>query len=81
MEFETIASGRGRVLHIAAGGIVANRAGDHVVLPGDVITVAPNEWHWHGGTPDAAMTHLTVQVTEPGDLDGDVDEGDWADDY
>jgi quercetin dioxygenase-like cupin family protein len=72
----------GQVLHIAAGrGIVANREGRQVVLPGDVITVEPNEWHWHGGTPDAAMTHLTVQVTEPGDIDWDVDEGDWADDY
>lgn len=72
----------GQVLHIAAGrGIVANREGRQVVLPGDVITVEPNEWHWHGATPDAAMTHLTVQVTEPGDIDWDVDEGDWADDY
>jgi quercetin dioxygenase-like cupin family protein len=72
----------GQVLHIAAGrGIVANREGRQVVLPGDVITVEPNEWHWHGATPDAAMTHLAVQVTEPGDIDWDVDEGDWADDY
>jgi quercetin dioxygenase-like cupin family protein len=46
-----------------------------------VVTVAPDEWRWHGGTPDSAMTHLTVQVTEPGDIDGDVDEGDWAVDY
>jgi quercetin dioxygenase-like cupin family protein len=72
----------GQVLHIAAGrGIVANREGRQVVLPGDVITVEANEWHWHGATPDAAMTHLTVQVTEPGDIDWEVDEGDWADDY
>ncbi len=33
------------------------------------------------GQTHAAMTHLTVQVTEPGDIDWDVDEGDWADDY
>lgn len=72
----------GQVLHIASGrGIVANRDRRQVVLPGDVITVEPDEWHWHGAAPDSAMTHLTVQVTEPGDIDWDVDEGDWADGY
>jgi quercetin dioxygenase-like cupin family protein len=72
----------GQVLHVTAGrGIVAGRAGRQVVLPGDVVTVEPDEWHWHGGTPDTAMTHLTVQVTAPGDIDWDVDEGDWASDY
>ncbi len=72
----------GQVLHITAGrGIVADRAGRQVVLPGDVVTVHPDEWHWHGGTPDSSMTHLTVQVTAPGDIDWDVDEGDWADAY
>ena len=72
----------GQVLHIAAGrGIVADRSGRQVVLPGDVITVEPDEWHWHGGTPDSSMTHLSVQVTAPGDIDWDVDEGDWAEDY
>ena len=68
----------GQVLHIAAGrGIVAGRAGRQVVLPGDVITVEPDEWHWHGGTPDSSMTHLSIQ----GDIDWDVEEGDWADEY
>ena len=32
------------------------------------------------GDPDS-QTHLAVQVTEPGDIDWDVDERDWADDY
>ena len=72
----------GQVLHIAAGrGIVAHRSGRQVVLPGDVITVEPDEWHWHGATPDSSMTHVSIQVTEPGDIDWDVDEGDWAEDY
>lgn len=72
----------GQVLHITAGrGIVASRSGRQVVLPGDVVTVDPDEWHWHGGTPDSPMTHLTVQVTAPGDIDWDVDEGDWAGGY
>jgi quercetin dioxygenase-like cupin family protein len=46
-----------------------------------VVTVAPDEWHWHGGTPDSPLTHLTVQVPEPGYIDWEVDEGDWAVDY
>jgi quercetin dioxygenase-like cupin family protein len=72
----------GQVLHIAAGrGIVATRAGRQVGLPGDVVTVEPDEWHWHGATPTTPMSHLTVQVTEPGDIDWDVDEGDWAAGY
>jgi quercetin dioxygenase-like cupin family protein len=72
----------GQVLYITAGrGIVAHRAGRQVVLAGDVVTVEPGEWHWHGGAPDSPMTHLAVQVTEPGDIDWDVDEGDWDTGY
>lgn len=72
----------GQVLHVASGeGIVADRSGRRVVHPGDVVTVEPGEWHWHGGTPTSAMTHLTVQVTAPGDIEWEVDEADWADDY
>ncbi len=72
----------GQVLHITAGkGIVADEAGRQEVEPGDVVTVHPGEWHWHGGTPSTPMTHLTVQVTTPGDIDWDVEEGDWAEDY
>jgi quercetin dioxygenase-like cupin family protein len=72
----------GQVLHVTAGrGIVADRSGRQVVLPGDVVAVAPDEWHWHGGRPDSPMTHLTIQVTERGDIDWDVDEGDWAVDH
>lgn len=69
----------GQVLHITEGpGVVAGRTTRQVVLPGDVVTVEPGEWHWHGGTRESAMSHLTVQVTAPGDVDWEVDEGDWA---
>ncbi|MGH9280572.1 MAG: cupin domain-containing protein [Acidimicrobiales bacterium] len=72
----------GQVLHVTAGeGIVATEDGRRTVGPGDVVTVEPGEWHWHGGTPSSAMTHLTVQVAIPGDVDWDVEEGDWASDY
>ena len=36
------------------------------IRPGDVVTVGPNEKHWHGASPTTAMTHLALQET----LDG-----------
>ncbi len=72
----------GQVLYITDGeGIVADRSGRRVVRPGDVVTIQPDEWHWHGGTPTSGMSHLTVQVTAAGDIDWDVEEGDWTSDY
>jgi quercetin dioxygenase-like cupin family protein len=38
--------------------------------PGDVVWFAPNEKHWHGATPTAAMTHIAIQEA----LDGKVVE-------
>jgi quercetin dioxygenase-like cupin family protein len=31
------------------------------IRPGDVVTVGPNEKHWHGASPTTAMTHLAIQ--------------------
>ena len=71
----------GQVLHVVSGeGVVADARGRHVVRPGDTITVLPDEWHWHGGLPGSAMSHLTVQYPG-GDVSWDVDEGDWATGY
>ncbi len=72
----------GQLLHVAAGeGIVADRAGRRRVRPGDVVTVMPGEWHWHGATPGSPMTHVTVQMPGEDETDWDVDQRDWADDY
>lgn len=30
------------------------------IRPGDVVRIPPNVKHWHGASPDAAMTHLAV---------------------
>ncbi len=38
------------------------------VHPGDVVSCPPGEKHWHGATPDSAMTHIGIQE----DLDGRV---------
>jgi quercetin dioxygenase-like cupin family protein len=45
-------SGRGRVRTRGEAG--------HVLLPGDVVRVGPDEWHFHGGEPDAPMAHVAV---------------------
>ena len=31
------------------------------IRPGDVVTVGPNEKHWHGASPTTAMTHIAIQ--------------------
>jgi quercetin dioxygenase-like cupin family protein len=36
------------------------------IRPGDVVSVAPNEKHWHGASPTTAMTHIAIQES----LDG-----------
>src|SRR4051794_28749711 len=48
-----VMSGLGRVQH--AGGAVEE------IRPGDVVTIAPGERHWHGASPAAAMSHIAVQ--------------------
>lgn len=72
----------GQVLYVTHGeGIVADRSGRHTVRTGDVVTVGRDEWHWHGATADTAMSHLTVQMPGSGDVEWEVDEGDWAEGY
>jgi quercetin dioxygenase-like cupin family protein len=36
------------------------------IRPGDVVSIAPGEKHWHGASPTNAMTHYAVQES----LDG-----------
>ena len=31
------------------------------IRPGDVVQIAPNEKHWHGAAPTAAMSHIAIQ--------------------
>jgi len=30
------------------------------IRPGDVVSVAAAEWHWHGAAPGVAMTHMSL---------------------
>jgi quercetin dioxygenase-like cupin family protein len=52
----------GQTLHVTDGvGRIQSRGGDvKVIRAGDTILTAPQEWHWHGATPDHFMTHLAI---------------------
>jgi len=30
------------------------------IRPGDVVSIAPSEKHWHGAAPTTAMTHIAI---------------------
>ena len=53
----------GQTLIVTAGLGRAQRLGGPIeeIRPGDVISFAPDEKHWHGATPTTAMTHMAIQ--------------------
>ncbi len=53
----------GQVLIVTGGHGLAQRWGGPVeqLRPGDVVSSAPGEKHWHGATPATSMTHLAIQ--------------------
>jgi len=72
----------GQLLVITGGrGMIGRVDGPVVVEAGDVVSIQSDEWHWHGGTPTSAMTHVTVQMSGPDSIDWHVDERDWATTY
>lgn len=52
----------GQVLYVASGaGYVQNADGVTVSMAsGDVVTIPPDEVHWHGATPSSPMMHLSL---------------------
>ena len=53
----------GQTLIVTAGLGRAQRRGGPIeeIRPGDVISFAPGEKHWHGASPTTAMTHIAIQ--------------------
>jgi quercetin dioxygenase-like cupin family protein len=62
----------GQTLIVTAGCGRAQREGGPIeeIRPGDVVSFAPNEKHWHGAAPTTAVTHIAIQEA----LDGKVVE-------
>ena len=60
----------GQTLIVTSGLGWAQREGGPIeeIRPGDVVSFAPNEKHWHGATSTTAMTHIAIQEA----LDGKV---------
>lgn len=58
----------GQTLIVTAGLGWVRREGGPVeeIRPGDVVWFEPGERHWHGASPETAMTHIAVQE----ELDG-----------
>jgi quercetin dioxygenase-like cupin family protein len=60
----------GQTLIVTSGAGYAQRFGGPIerIHPGDVVSFAPSEKHWHGATATTAMTHIAIQER----LDGKV---------
>lgn len=53
----------GQTLIVQSGFGRVQREGGQIeeIRPGDVVSIAPNEKHWHGASPDVAMAHFAIQ--------------------
>jgi quercetin dioxygenase-like cupin family protein len=60
----------GQTLIVTAGFGRVQREGGPIeeIRPGDVVWFPPGERHWHGASPETAMTHIALQEK----LDGKV---------
>jgi quercetin dioxygenase-like cupin family protein len=58
----------GQTLLVTAGLGWVQREGGPIeeIGPGDVVWFAPGEKHWHGASPNTAMTHLAIQEAKDG---------------
>lgn len=54
----------GQVLIVTEGKGYVQKKGEPIklLLQGDVVTIAANEEHWHGATPDSMFTHIAIQL-------------------
>ena len=65
----------GQTLIVTSGCGLVQREGGTIekIYPGDVVWFPPGEKHWHGASPNTAMTHIAIQEY----LDGKA--VDWMD--
>ena len=58
----------GQTLLVTAGLGRVQRAGGPIeeIRPGDIVWFEPGEKHWHGATPDCAMTHIAIAEMKDG---------------
>jgi 4-carboxymuconolactone decarboxylase len=52
-----------QILYVTAGeGIIANEQEEIRIRPGDFVVIPAGEKHWHGATPDSAMSHIAISI-------------------
>jgi quercetin dioxygenase-like cupin family protein len=58
----------GQTLIVLFGRGLVQREGGPIeeIRPGDVVSFAPGEKHWHGASPETAMQHIAVQEAQDG---------------
>jgi quercetin dioxygenase-like cupin family protein len=58
----------GQTLLVTAGFGRVQREGGPIedIRPGDLVWIEPNEKHWHGASPDCAMTHIAIAEMKDG---------------
>ena len=58
----------GQTIHITQGIAHVQSWGGPIkeVRAGDTVFFAPNEKHWHGASPNIAMTHIAMQEAQNG---------------
>jgi quercetin dioxygenase-like cupin family protein len=66
-------AGRGRVR-------TRGQAGS-ILEPGNVFYVGPDEWHFHGATPEAPVVHVAVNGGGAPELGGPVDDSDYGESF
>lgn len=61
---------KGQTLYVTDGiGLVGTADGVQEIRPGDVVTIAPGERHWHGASPQRFMAHVAMnEADENGDV-------------
>lgn len=52
----------GQTLVVTSGSGLAQTWGEPIqeIHPGDVVWIPPQEKHWHGASPNTAMTHIAI---------------------
>jgi quercetin dioxygenase-like cupin family protein len=60
----------GQRLIVTGGCGLVQREGGEIerIRAGDVVWFPPGEKHWHGATPDKAMTHIAIQEKRDGEV-------------
>lgn len=58
----------GQTLIVTAGRGLVQKEGEtaQVILPGDIVWIAPGERHWHGAAAGTAMTHIAIAESVDG---------------